>query len=178
MNLLTTALTGHYETMGNVADADYALGLSFGARKPSEGLGTANAGLAAFILGLDQELPIIAQQEIADVLEGFRDLGFKNELERIEGKPSTATGGELDSWAVLERAQEIMPGKRALLVAQANHIGRVGVQAKKQGMNFVIPAHLPRTFDPFSSQPWTRGPLLWAVHEAAGIPLLWKRGKI
>lgn len=60
-----------------------------------------------------------------------------------------------------------------LLVAQAFHVGRVTLQAKKQGMNgLIVPPGLPREFDPNSLQKWTTSQRAWVMRELPGIAFL------
>jgi hypothetical protein len=91
----------------------------------------------------------------------------------ISSNPSTPSGGELDSWEVLKQSHAFMKENglsRPLLVAQAFHVGRFTLQARKQGMTgLIVPAGLPREFDPNSLQRWTRNEKEWAKRELPGI---------
>lgn len=171
MNVLIAAATGHYTETGNPQEADCVIGQSFGAAE--HGPGYVNELLAQYIVektGLKR--PLLLQHEIAAALPS----GSPKSALIIEGNPSTAAGGELDSWAVLEQAHDYMKEhglSRPLLVAQAFHVGRVALQAKKQGINgCIVPAGLPREFDPDSTQKWTTSQINWAMRELPGIPYL------
>lgn len=70
-----------------------------------------------------------------------------------------------------------------VLVGEAHHIGRAALQAEKlaQAENFdvdiIVPPGLHKGFDPSSAQPWTGGPVAWAVREAVGVPVLRLTGR-
>lgn len=170
MNVFIAAATGRYTEIGNPEEADCVIGQSFGAAE--NGPGYVNELLASYIIEKTVEgLPLLLQSEIAAALPDE----YKPALV-VKGKPSTSTGDELDSWAVLQRAHIYMKENdlsRPLLVAQAFHVGRVALQAKKQGMNgLIVPAGLPRDFDPNSIQKWTTNQKDWAKREIPGIPYL------
>jgi hypothetical protein len=175
-NLIRGALTGEYEPRGSVADADCAIGQSFGSSP--DGIGLVNDRMAQFV---DSDLParlyLLMQQEIANALE---DQG-SNANFVIKGDPSTAVGGQLDSWGVLSQAQQHMMERglnRPVLVAQAHQIGRLTMQAIRLGMDPIVPEGLPTDFDPESTQFWTRNRTLWSIREAVGIPYLRLRSKL
>lgn len=171
MNTLRTALTGEYTPIGDVKDADCVVGQSFGT-------GFVNEQIAQYVLEnrLDQ-LPLILQQEIAD---GIFDLGsFADHV--ITGDPSTSIGTQLDSWQVLSRAKAYMEQhdlEHPILVGQAHQMGRLTLQAIKLGLDPIVPEGLPVTFDPASSQFWTRNRGAWVLRETIGIPYLRATSKL
>jgi len=174
MGVISAALTGNYEVIGNPAAADCIIGQSFGASE--YGPGPVNAHLAYFILEHCADRPLILQNEIAEIVSDTAPVAHV-----VEGSPSTMGGGELDSWRVLEAAAGYMEQhqlSRPLLVAQAYHVGRVTLQAKKQGLSPIVPADLPRLFDHHSTQPWTRSARAWRMRELPGLAYLKLRGKL
>jgi len=174
MNVIRATLTGTYEVIGNPMNADCVIGQSFGASE--HGPGAANIHLASFILDNCQGRPLILQSEIADAVMGAAPVACV-----VQGKPSTAGGGELDSWRVLEEAADYMKQNqfsRPLLVAHAYHVGRVAMQAKRQGLEPIVPPGLPRAFDAKSTQPWTRNPRSWAAREIPGLAYLRFKGRL
>ncbi len=169
MNTITAAVLGNYAPRGNISEADCIIGQSFGAREQEPGY--VNELLAAYITSLSAriDVPLLVQQEITSALPQ----SAPRPALVIEGRPSTSTGSELDSWEVLRQSHNYMKEhglERPLLVAQAFHIGRVTLQAIKQGMEDpIVPPNLPREFDRESSQLWTRCAALWVPRELAGM---------
>lgn len=172
MNVILTALTGKYNQIGNPKEADCVIGFSFGAAEQDPGY--VNKLLAEYICHrTSPELPLILQNEIADALP---KICSRKPALKIEGQPSTISGQGLDSWEVLRRSFGYMKDKniqRPLLIAQAYHVGRIALQAKKQGMDkMIVPEDLPDKFDPNSIQPWTTNRTKWAKREIIGLPYL------
>lgn len=172
------AITGNYDIIGNPAEADCMIGQSYGAQ--GQNPGAINELLASEIDGFPNDrLPAIVQGEIADamVLMGT----CKTIAHTIRGNPSTGTGGELDSWQVLLQAREYMRENdlhRPVIFAQAYHVGRVAAQAVKLDMNPIIPAGLPKEFDPDSDQVWTQRAAMWIPRELIGMVYLKAKGKL
>jgi hypothetical protein len=169
MNVLIAAATGYYTELGNPQEADCVIGQSFGAREGEPGY--INELLAQYIIDkTDSALPRILQGEIDAALP---EQSPATALV-IEGQPSTANGEGLTSWGFLLKAQDFMEENhlhRPLLVAQAFHVGRVTLQAKKQRMDgLIVPPDLPREFDPDSTQKWTTNRYQWAKRELRAIP--------
>lgn len=167
MNVLTAAITGLYTPVGNLLEADCVIGQSFGASEKYPG--SVNESLAQYIVAHTTGLPLLLQQEIAEALP-------EDELHPalvIRGNPSTSFGGGLTTWEVLQISGRYMESaglSRPLLVAQAFHVGRVAMQAKRQGLTgLIVPAGLPTDFDPNSIQPWTRSRGRWVRRELLGI---------
>jgi len=176
MNVIKAVVTGEYEVIGDPCEADCVIGQSFGAAE--FGHGRVNKLLARYIIReAFDDTPLLLQNEIADALSTEPRL---HDL-RIEGKPSTSTGGELDSWEVLRQFREYMDDhnlNRPILVAQAHHVGRLFLQAMKQGMDPIVLAGLPTEFDPDSTQIWTRSAKLWIPRELAGMAYLKAKHKL
>jgi hypothetical protein len=160
MRLVLPALTGNYDIIGNISQADCIIGQSFGSQTDQPG--AVNELLAAQIDALPRpELPLFLQSEIADALVALQSV--KSITEVIRGNPSTSTGGELDSWEVLLRAGVHM---------REMGLNRPVIMAQAQNMQPVVLAGLPREFDKNSNQPWTRNAKLWALRELAGMAYL------
>lgn len=186
MSLVSAAITGNYETIGNPADATHVIGLSFGHRGGIRGSyepGPTNERLASFlsVLSLQHEglveVPWYLQQEVA------AGLPLHTKQPVSISKPSDPSKSYLDSWDVLSQAKKMtaeLGGDygRPLIIGQAHHIGRVAAQARKMGDKPIIPKNLPDTFDGSSVQWWTRSRHLWVVREIPGLAILKKRGQL
>jgi hypothetical protein len=122
------------------------------------------------------ERPIVADRMLADSFpEPFEVAKI------VEGPISDAAGNGVGSWGTLVAALEFMKENalhRPLMVAQAHHIGRVVMQAKKLGMESIVPPDLPRQFDPASNQVWTRSLGFWVPREVIGSAVLKLQGKL
>lgn len=77
----------------------------------------------------------------------------------------------------LERMYELGLS-RPLLVAHSYHVGRLAIQARKLGVNPLLPPGLPRQFDAKLVQAWTLSPALWLPHELVGAVVLKMQGKL
>lgn len=173
MNIVCSAL-GHYETIGNPADADVVIGHSFGT---STDEASVNRALADFILQHADGRPIVADRTLVDAFPaGGRD------VKRIfEGPVSDSLGQGAGSWGALVDAKVYMDGKglrSALMVAQAHHIGRVVMQAKKLGIESIVLPDLPARFDPSSEQRCTRSLGMWVPREVLGSLVLRSQNKL
>jgi len=174
MNILRSA-TGHYEKVGNPADADVIVGHSFGTSTHSE---SPNGALARFILDSESGQPIVVDRTLADAFPKSTLLDVV-----IDGAVSNSIGSVGGSWGILVRAKEYMDEaelSQPLMVAQAFHIGRVAMQAEKVGMHhIIIPEGLPRVFDAESKQQlWTRSVSQWVPREVAGSLVLRSQGRL
>lgn len=173
-NIVESAL-GHYQPVGNPADADCVIGHSFGT---SQGLGSPNYVLAQFIAGCAEGREVFADKNLADVLPPDVWVGDSE-----KGTISTSFGGGTGTWGSLEHAKDWMTDRgyeTALMVAQADHIGRVVMQAQhpKIDIDCIVPPGLPEIWDPESTQWWTRSKRLWVPHEVIGSFALAVGGKL
>src|SRR3712207_3030805 len=133
MYIVKSAL-GHYEVTGDAADADVIGGQSFGTSIEE---GSANWALARYMEACDPAIPLVADRSLADAFEDKSRIA-----EIIEGSISNTSGTEGGSRWVLEHLQRFMVAhelRTAMLVAHKNHIGRVALQAKHLGMEYVLP---------------------------------------
>lgn len=175
MNILKSAF-GHYEPTGDPADADCVIGHSFGTLI---GKGTANQALADFIVKTADGRPVIADVVLADSFPYGRDGGAVDFV--AEGVISNLVASRGGSWNTLLFANSVMENEgysRPLMVAQAHHIGRVAMQARKLHMDAIIPEALPETFDVDSDQIWTRSLAMWVPRETIGSLVLKTQGKL
>lgn len=173
MSILKSAL-GHYESTGNPADAELLIGHSFGTLT---GEGSVNRALATFILEHADGRPIVADRTLVDAFPG-RDADVAHV---VEGPISNATGQGVGSGGTLLAAQAFMEEhglSKALMVAHACHVGRVVMQAKKLGIDSIVPDGLPAHFDRNSEQLWTCSLGLWVPREVIGSLVLRAQGKL
>jgi hypothetical protein len=174
MHILRSA-TGHYERVGNPADADVIVGHSFGTSTHSE---SPNGALAQFILDNENGQPIVVDRTLADAFPKSKLLDVV-----IDGAVSNSIGTVGGSWGILVSAKEYMDESelaQPLMVAQAFHIGRVAMQAERVGMHHVIiPEGLPTIFDTeCKQQPWTRSVSQWVPREVVGSLVLRSQGRL
>ncbi len=179
------SLTGNYPvaTDLSLSEANMIVVQSFGTEEENSETpyGKINAALAERALRLSEELglPLFAQTEIADYLSGRA----KN-MTRIDGDPSSTSGGGLDSWGVIEASakayadQSGAKPEKIIVVTQAYLVARFGLQAARQGMKSLSPEGLPRDFAPDSKQWWTRGEQRWRIREFFGYAALKLFGKL
>lgn len=173
MNILKSA-TGHYDQLGNPADADVIIGHSFGTSTHHE---SPNGRLARFILDSEDGQPVVVDRTLAEAFPKSHLIDVV-----VDGAVSDVLGSTGGSWEILEVAKEYMDTEglaHPLMVAQAFHIGRVAMQAKKIGMaDIIVPANLPTAFDKVSDQVWTRSSALWVPREIAGSFVLRHQHKL
>ncbi|HJQ08312.1 MAG TPA: hypothetical protein VJ836_02395 [Candidatus Saccharimonadales bacterium] len=163
MNIVSSAL-GHYEVVGNPADADLIVGHSFGTVTSED---SANRFIADFILQNAAGRPVVADRMLVNAFPG-KDQDVDHV---VEGPISNGVGQGVGSYGTLVEAKAFMEReglKTALMVGQAHHIGRVVMQAKKLGIPSIVPANLPSRFDPGSEQRWTRSVVMWLPREIIG----------
>ncbi len=173
MNIIGAAL-GSYEITVNSLEADCLVGHSFGT--PTES-GSVNHALAEQILLQSDERPVIVDRTLADAFPE-RDIMVDY---IVEGPISNTTGTQGGTWQTLLGARDFMKQEGlsvALMFAQANHIGRVLMQAEKLGIDYVVPENLPRNFDAHSEQWWTRSKSLWVPREVIGSLVLKAQKKL
>lgn len=173
MNIVSSAF-GRYEAVGNPADADLVIGHSFGTMTDEQSV---NRALADFIQESADGRPIVADRTLVDAFPGRDD-----DVDHIvEGQITNTVGQGVGSWGTLVEAHDFMERAdlhRPLMVGQAFHIGRVVMQARRLGIDSIVPADLPRQFEPRSEQPWTRSLGLWLPREILGSLVLRKQGKL
>ena len=175
MNIVRGAITGDYETSGIPAEADVVMGHSFGTNTSMYGVNRQIAEHAIF--QAQDRLQIIVDETLA---EAFPAWGREPDV--ITGGPiSTTLGGGTGTWGSLLQARDFMNQQgyeQPLMVAQAFHVGRVALQARKLGMKPILPPDLPKQFDADSAQLWTRSRRLWIPREMAGLAYLKLKGQI
>lgn len=173
MNIVSSAL-GHYEVSGNPDDADVIVGHSFGTLIDKD---SANHAIADFITDLRNGRLIVADRMLVDAFPGRdEDVDYV-----VEGPISNGVGQGVGSWGTLLEVKAFMERKdlkTALMVGQAHHIGRIAMQAKKLGVNSIVPANLPNRFDPNSEQRWTRSVGMWLPREIIGSFVLRAQKKL
>jgi hypothetical protein len=167
MNIVRSAL-GYYEPMGDPAEADCIIGHSFGTLIDEKSV---NRSLANYILEHANGRPIAADRMLVDAFpNGDRDVHHV-----VEGPISNTTGQGVGSWGTLVGSRVFMENRevrKPLMIGQAHHIGRVVMQAKKLGIDSIVPADLPSHFDPHSDQLWTRSLAMWLPREILGSLVL------
>lgn len=173
MNILKAA-AGHYETHGDIADADVIVGHSFGTSTHPE---SPNGALARFIMRNEDGQPIVVDQTLARAFPKSTLLDVA-----VGGAVSDAMGSIGGSWETIMQAKQYMDKeelRRPAMAAHAFHIGRVAMQAEKIGMkDVIIPSGLPSIFDRQSAQIWTRAAGLWVPREVLGSFVLRHQGKL
>lgn len=163
-------------TPTELAKADYISAHEFAPTK--EGFGAVNIALAEYIAQYYAHVPIFAAQRIAGALkEVAPEIEVAGEF-RLASSDSTASKG--GTWAEFEQIKALNPDhwESPILIAQRHHVGRVAMQARRFGMTPAIPDGLPNIFDSLSEQWWCRNPVLWAVREIPGVPVLRLRGQL
>ncbi|HKU19009.1 MAG TPA: hypothetical protein VJP80_07130 [Candidatus Saccharimonadales bacterium] len=176
MNIISSAF-GHYEIIGNPAQADVIVAHSFGTCTDAF---SANAALAHFAVHYAEDaniLAIVADRTLANAFP--RD----THVEAIDGVISTATGKGLGTWGTWVKAKEFMDREglhTPLVVAQACHVGRVARQGYKAGITeLVVPEGLPCQFDgKKTKQRWTRSLGWWVPREVVGSFVLRAKGHL
>jgi hypothetical protein len=171
---IVRAAFGHYDAVGNPDEADVIIGHSFGTRT---GEGSPNRSIAEFTIVHSDGRPILADRTLVNA--------FPNRDEQVdhvvEGPTSNIVGQGVGAWGTLVEAKKFMNQEglgNALMVGHAYHIGRILMQAKKLGIRSIVPANLPRDFDPESEQLWTRWPSMWVPREVIGSLVLRLQGKL
>ncbi len=188
VDLLRSATTGQYPSPGwdDLTGAQYVAVLAFGDRKEGdlhapEPINQELARRAIGISGMLEGLPIIAQGEIADIIEGHENLHVAKRIDshRKEGRYlDTAEYLEQVAEHVAEKIDDLKLGVKGIAVAQAFHVGRVVAQGKKAGLDLIPAGDLPRDFDPESTQWWTRSRALWIMREIPVIAAFKLKGKL
>lgn len=155
-------------------EADCVIGHSFGT---STDLKSVNNHLASLMLDVYEGRPMIADRTLIDAMPD----GEKIVAHIVEGDVTNIKGQGVGTWGTLVEARQFMEEnglKNPLMVAQAYHVGRVVRQASKLGISSVLPEYLPKDFDKYSDQFWTRSLLLWLPFNAIATVVLKSRGQI
>jgi hypothetical protein len=173
MNTLQSAL-GHYDAVGNPADADCVVGHSFGTMVGEDSV---NRLLATTMLHYADGRPMMADRMLADAFpENSEPLA-----KVVEGPISDIKGGGLGTWGALLIIKDFLDKKgleRPLMVAHRRHIGRVVRQAAKLDITSIVPDDLPDQFDRKSKQLWTKSALLWVPMDVLGSVKLKRQGRL
>jgi hypothetical protein len=162
--------TGRYTPTGDIAEAQCAIGFSFGAVQDGQTLrpGVSNEELAQFARAHLAHLPLILQAEIADAY-GEPQPGVL--LHRIE--KHRQAGAYLDTRELACQAWEVMQAhgwQTVVVLAHGHHVPRVAAVCRKLGMSVILLPGLESVgFCPDSVQPWTRGWRAWCPREAGAI---------
>jgi uncharacterized SAM-binding protein YcdF (DUF218 family) len=169
------ALTGRYVVHGGTRDADCVVAFSFGQRRAYDGQvdpGEVNLYLANEVTRLGGQRPVIAQFEIDDALR--RQGGREADVRVASGNRAFLDTREVAADAATAMSQN---GWRcALVIAQAHHVPRADSTLRAAGVETVTPDGLRSAWDRRSRQPWTRGPVAWALREPAAIMYYLLRG--
>lgn len=124
----------------------------------------------------DNAVPIIAQWEVAQILE---DMGVPNV---ISVEPDVAadgtvtylsTDGVVQKGLDLAAAQDVEPGQAGVLCF-ADHANRCLMTAEKNGLDAAVPesAELPTEYDTESGQTWTRARDTWIPVDLLGRSIM------
>lgn len=173
MSIIGSAL-GHYEAIGNPADADVLIGHSFGTLINRD---STNGSIADFILQNADNRPVVADRMLVNAFPD-RDAAVDHV---VEGTISNGFGQGVGTWGTLVEAKAFMKQEgltTALMVGHAHHIGRIMMQAQKLGIGSVVPIGLPDRFDPGSDQRWTRSIRMWVPREVIGSVVLRAKKKL
>ena len=173
MNIIESA-RGNYYPIGKISDADCVIGHSFGTMT---GPDSVNYALAIYLSERADMRPIIVDRTLADA-SPKEDEAFAH---IVEGEISNSVGKGVGTWGTLVESKKFMAVNElstALMVAQACHIGRVVKQARKLGIESVVPKGLPDMFEPHSDQRWTRSKDMWVPREVLGSFVLRVQGKL
>ena len=173
MNIVNSAL-GHYEVLGQAAEAEVVIGHSFGTATSE---GSVNAAITRLILENSSNRPIIVDRMLVDPL----GLGEEELALVVDGPISNTVGQGVGTWGVLEAVQSYMREREmqaALMIAHASHIGRVVMQAEKLGIRSITLPGMPTHFDKDSDQLFTRHPALWVPREVLGSFVLRTQDKL
>ena len=162
MNHLRVAITGNCVPTGNPAEADCVQVHSFGK-------GYVNRVLAFRALELANDKATIMADR--NVTEELNDISFPCGI---------ALAGEIGNgitdwrppgtWEALMEMRRIMNSRgweHPILIAHAHHVGRITLQAKKLGMDPIVPTGLPHGFDNDSKQIWAQRRIFWIPYEFA-----------
>ena len=138
MNIIRSAL-GYYEATADTSSADLIIGESFGTRIDEFSV---NRSLANSILLSAADRPVVADRMLVDA---YPTRNPRVDL-IVEGSVSNLTANVGGSWGVLLAAKKFMEEEglhKALMIGQANHVGRVMMQADELHIDSIAPENLP-----------------------------------
>ena len=142
-----------------IANAEVVLVLSFGGRESGQGL--TNKYLAN-IISQKTDLPIVAQNEIAEILQD------ESVYCEYVIKEHQTYGAYLDTYEVLRQSFEYCKTKgwrNALIIAHSDHLWRAVETAKKIGFHATAADTKMVPYDKKSNQLWTRNRSLFISRE-------------
>lgn len=172
-----SGFNGKYEASppDDLAAADFVLGHEFAAH--GHGVGKINLALAKLIATQYADMPICASESIATTLEEIApEIVLESVFVGTTADTTASTGG---TWKELNQALDTVGDKRnAIIVGHAYHVGRISLQAKKIGLNPLLPPGLPTEFDRESGQWWCRSRLAWTLRELPGTLVLRSRNEL
>ncbi len=175
--LTIRSASGRYRVAENPEEMQCVVALAFGYRRAGVARepGPCNEYLAALTLATSNGRPIIAQAEIDQAIRSCRPgVGAA----QIIG-PTLNSERYFDTRECAVQAHSIMSDsgwKTAALIAHPHHLPRVQAVFASYGIETATPPDIRAIWDRESNQPWTRGPLRWAIRELFAIWLYERRG--
>jgi hypothetical protein len=170
--------SGNYEVAGDPGLADIILINEWGPCEPGPGLekpdpGKVNLRLAEMALALqrDRMCPIVGTATVQEALSQVAGMPMPVDF-LVGGQSSgilgggTGTAGEVHALKVaMNESSRAYPA----FFANAHHVGRVTLHARRQGITrYAVPPELPNMFRPESRQPMIRTKGIWVAREIIG----------
>jgi uncharacterized SAM-binding protein YcdF (DUF218 family) len=178
LTLLKQAVSGRYHVTGDITTVDCVVALAFGYRLIRAGArepGPCNEYLASLTLATNSGQPIIAQAEIDQAIRSLRLGVGVDHVIRSARNPKRY----LDTRECAVQAHTVMSDhgwRTAALIAHPHHLPRAQAVFAALGIEIATPGGLWAVWDRTSSQPWTRGPVPWVIHEAGALWWYERRG--
>lgn len=175
---MARAVCGQYRMGGNTDTAQCVVVLTFGYRLIRTGVrepGPCNEYLASLALATSNGRPIIAQVEVYEAIRSLRPSIGADHVIGSARDPEQY----LDTHEFAVQVHSIMGAygwKTAALIAHPHHLPRSQAVFASLGIETTTSAGMRSIWDRKSSQPWTRGPLRWAIRELPVICLYERRG--
>lgn len=160
----------HYPTSGSPSDFDCAIGSSFGTDITPEGVNIRIVEELLFWARLKRNVPIAIDEMLTNIWP-----------DKVAEPEVVVKEQELATWSGLLLAKAFMAEdhlERPLIVGHYYLARRIALQARKLGMEPIVPPWLPRQFDSSSQQFATRGKVRWLTKEITGRPYLKLAGKL
>lgn len=176
--LMIRAVGGRYRVAENTDTMQCVVALAFGYRLTGTGVrepGPCNEYLAALALATSNGRPIISQAEIDQAICSLRPSMGADHVIGSSRNPERY----LDTHECAVHLQSMMGDngwKTAVLIAHPHHLPRAQTVFASRGIETASPPCVRAIWDRKSSQPWTRGPLRWAIRELFAIWLYERRG--